>query len=302
MSDFEDTLLLLDENIIFQFYRTRLINLALSQFTYENLPDTCDRLFFEKKLLFNGKAAIMHEPISGDWLSLGYVSNGSLDIYGYPTEIKGVGFNTANVTPDEFVVCYDNPLRQSIMCYIDMYAKMLTECHMTFRVNLDKQNIPFIVTCGRNQQLSYKNLFTRMQGFQRLFFMKKKEDRENIDALNTNVPYIGIELLTSLRTIWTQAIMYLGIAPSDNVEKKERLNTQEVAFNREESDAMKSERGIGRVECFDKFNKKTGMNVIVHMNSLDASLPTDMFDKEMAGITNDNVDKKNAPKKENKDG
>lgn len=300
MIDFEDSLLLIDKQLIFDFYRTRLINLALSQFTYENLPDTCDRLFFEKKMLFNGKAAIMHEPITGDWLSLGYVCNGALDIYGYPTDIKGIGFNTANITPDKFTVFYDNPLRQSLMIYIDMYAKLLTECHMTFRMNLDKQNIPYIVTCGRNQQLSYKNLFSRMQGFQRVFFMKKKDDRENIDALNTNIPYIGVELLTSLRTIWTQAIMFLGIAPSDNVEKKERLNTQEVAFNREESDAMKSERGIGRIEGFKKFNKRFGFDVIVHMNRVDVSFPTDMFDNEINSITHDDVDR--TSKMENKDG
>lgn len=299
MVDFEDSLMLLNKDVIFQFYRTRLVNLALSQFTYENLPDTCDRLFFEKKLLFNGKAAIMHEPITGDWLSLGYVCNGSLDIYGYPTDIKGVGFNTANVTPDEFVVFYDNPLRQSLMAYIDMYANLLTECHMTFRMNLDKQNIPYIITCGRNQQLSYKNLFSRMQAFQRVFFMKKKEDRENIEALNTNIPYIGVELLTSLRTIWTQAIMFLGIAPSDNVEKKERLNTQEVAFNREESDAMKSERGIGRIEGFKKFNKRFGFDVIVHMNRVDVSFPTDMFDNEINSITHDDVDRTSKMEKKN---
>lgn len=300
MIDFEDSLLLIDKQLIFNFYRTRLINLALSQFTYENLPETCDRLFFEKKMLFNGKAAIMHEPITDEWLSLGYVCNGALDIYGYPTDIKGIGFNTDNVTPDKFTVFYDNPLRQSLMVYIDMYAKLLTECHMTFRMNLDKQNIPYIITCGRNQQLSYKNLFSRMQGFQRVFFMKKKEDRENIDALNTNIPYIGVELLTSLRTIWTQAIMFLGIAPSDNVEKKERLNTQEVAFNREESDAMKSERGIGRIEGFKNFNRRFGFDVIVHMNRVDVSFPTDMFDNEINSITHDDVDR--TTKMENKDG
>ena len=296
--DFQDAVMFYDNQLITDFYRTRLINIALTQFTYENTPPKFDRLFFEKKMLFDGKAAMLHEPITDEWYSLGYASQGKLDLYGYPTEIRGVGYNTANVIPDEFVVFYDNPLRQSIMPYIDMYARQLAECHMTFRVNLDKQNIPFIVTCGRNQQLTYKNLFARMAGFQRLFFMKRKDDKENIEALKTDVPYIGIELLTSLRALWTQAIMFLGVAPSDNVEKKERLNTQEVEFNREESDVAKTARGLGRLEGFKKWNELTGGNVIVHINGADTSLPTDMFDREMESITNDNDDKQ---MKESKD-
>lgn len=296
--DFQDAVMFYDNQLITDFYRTRLINIALTQFTYENTPPKFDRLFFEKKMLFDGKAAMLHEPITDEWYSLGYASQGKLDLYGYPTEIRGIGYNTANVIPDEFVVFYDNPLRQSIMPYIDMYARQLAECHMTFRVNLDKQNIPFIVTCGRNQQLTYKNLFARMAGFQRLFFMKRKDEKENIEALKTDVPYIGIELLTSLRALWTQAIMFLGVAPSDNVEKKERLNTEEVEFNREESDVAKTARGLGRLEGFKKWNELTGGNVIVHINGADTSLPTDMFDREMESITNDNDDRQ---MKESKD-
>ena len=289
--DYQDHELFFENQLIKEFYKTRLINIALSQFTYENLPKSCDRLFFEKKLLFDGKAALMHEPITDEWLSLGYASQGRLDIYGYPTEIRGVGYNTANVIPDEYVVFYDNPLRQSIMPYIEMYARLMAECHMTFRINLDKMNTPWIITCGRNQQLTFKNMFARIQGFQRIFFMKRKDDKEQIDALNPNIPYIGLELLTSLRSLWTQAISFLGVAPSDNVEKKERLNTEEVVYNREESDVAKTARGLGRLEGVKKWNELTGGNIIVHINGMDTSLPTDMFDREMESITNDNDDR-----------
>ena len=285
--DFQDAVMFYDNQLITDFYKTRLVNICLSQFTYENTPPKFDRLFFEKKMLFDGKACMLHEPITDEWYGLGYASQGKLDLYGYPTEIRGVGYNTANVIPDEFVVFYDNPLRQSIMPYIDMYARQLAECHMTFRVNLDKQNIPFIVTCGRNQQLTYKNMFSRMAGFQRLFFMKRKDEKESIEALKTDVPYIGLELLTSLRSLWNQALMFLGVAPSDSVEKKERLNVEEVAFNREESDVAKTARGLGRLEGFKKWNDLTGGNVMVHINGMDTSLPTDMFSYDMERMTHD---------------
>lgn len=287
---FEEANLFWDNQTIFEFYRTRLINVALTQFSYDGWPDTCDRLNFERELLFRGKAALIKDSITGDWLTLGYTSDSELNIYRYPKSIKGVGFGVDNIIPDDFVVCYDMPLRESLMPYIDMYARALAEVHMTFRINLDKQNVPFIVTTGRNQQLSMKNIMSRMQGFQRVFFMKKKSDADNISALDFKIPYIGMEILTTLRSLWMQAVSFLGVAPSDQVEKKERLNVAEVNFNREESDSAKCARMMGRLECIDKFNKKTGLNVKVYMNTVAPGLPTEMFSREFPEFTGDQWD------------
>ena len=46
-----DQQLIINNTEIYNYYRFRLNNMALSRFTYENLPDTIDRWFLEKTLL-----------------------------------------------------------------------------------------------------------------------------------------------------------------------------------------------------------------------------------------------------------
>ena len=94
---------------IYNYYRERLINLALSQFEWHGLPETCNRLFMEKSLLFNGKACFIKPEGTDFWLSTDWILKGPLDVYGWPTDIRGVGFGQYNhIEGDEWEVFYDN--------------------------------------------------------------------------------------------------------------------------------------------------------------------------------------------------
>lgn len=283
----QTTELFIDDQMIYQYYRNRLISMALSQFIWDfGDIKTCDRLFFEKKLLFEGKAALM-QPIGADiWLSLGYVSNGTLDVYGYPTKIRGVGYNTANIETDNWLVCYDNVTRQSLMWMIDLYARLLWEQHLTYRSNLKFQNKPYIVSGTQNQKLSFQNFFSRLAGFQPYFFVKRKEELDNINVFKTDVAYNGKELLECLKIIWSEALTMLGIAPANTIEKKERMITDEVEFNREEYIIARNARELTRKEFCNKFNDVFGKNISVHMTTVDTSFPMDMVETEIAKTTN----------------
>lgn len=281
--DFQETELFIDNQRIFHYYRNRLISMALSQFIWDfGDITTCDRLFLEKKLLFEGKAALL-QPIGSDmWLSLGYVSDGTLDVYGYPTKIHGVGYNSANIETENWMMLYDNVTKQSLMEGIDLYARLLWEQHMTYRSNLKHQNKPYIVSGTRNQELSFRNFFTRLVGFQPYFMVKKKEELDAIQVLKTDVPYEGKELLECLKIIWAEAITMLGIAPSDNIDKKERVTVPEVEFNKQEYIIARNARELTRKEFCDKFNKAFGTNISVHMATIDTGLPMDMAEREIA--------------------
>lgn len=281
--NYQETELFIDNQRIFHYYRNRLISMALSQFIWDfDDMDTCDRLFFEKKLLFNGKAALLQPIGSDEWLSLGYVNNGTLDVYGYPTSILGVGYNSANIETDNWMMLYDNATKQSLMEGIDLYARLLWEQHMMYRANLKFQNKPYIVSGTKNQELSFKNFFTRLVGFQPYFMVKRKEDIDAIDVFKTDVPYNGKDLLECLKVIWAEAISMLGIAPAGGIDKKERLITDEVQFDREEFVIARNSRELTRKEFCDKFNKKFGKNISVHMASIDPQLPIDEAIKELS--------------------
>lgn len=125
----QDARLVIENSEIYQYYYERLTNLALSQFQWHGLPDTCDRLYFEKSLLLNGKAA-MYKPTGTDiWLSTDYLMKGSFDAYGYPTKINGITFNAKNIDTEEWMILYDNMTRVSLMPKINFFARLLWEVH-----------------------------------------------------------------------------------------------------------------------------------------------------------------------------
>lgn len=280
--NYQETELFIDNQRIFHYYRNRLISMALSQFIWDfDDMDTCDRLFFEKKLLFTGRAAILQPKDSDEWLSLGYVNNGTLDVYGYPTNILGVGYNSANIETDNWMMLYDNVTKQSLMEGIDLYARLLWEQHMMYRANLKHQNKPYIVSGTKNQELSFKNFFTRLVGFQPYFMVKRKEDIDAISVFKTDVPYNGKDLLECLKVLWAEAISMLGICPTGSIDKKERLISDEIEFDKEEHLIARNAREITRKEFCEKFNKKFGKNISCTMASLDTNLPIDMAIKEL---------------------
>lgn len=286
--------LFIDNNMIYQYYRNRLVTLALSQFIWDfgKWGETCDQFYFEKKLLFEGRAALMHPEGANpdEWISVGYVPNGTLNIYGYPTDIKGIGFNATNIKPDEWVICYDNPLRQPIMCYIDLYARLLWECHMVFRSNLKHQNTPYIFKGNKNQELSFRNLFLQLSGYRPYILARRQEDIDAIQVLKTEAQFHGKELLEVLKIIWAEAISMLGIAPAAEIDKKERMVTDEIAFHREEYIISRNSRELTRKKMCGRINNYHGGNISVHMATLDLSLPLDMAAAELGYVSNQDTD------------
>lgn len=268
--NYQDTELFIANQEIYNYYRERLINVALSQFEWHGLPDTCDRLYFEKRLLFDGKACMLKPIGSEEWMSLGYVTNGSLNVYGYPTDILGVGFNATNIQPEVWEFLYDNMTKQSLLPKIDLYARLLWEVHNTFRSNLKHQNTPYIVTGTKNQELSFKNLFNRIFGFQPYILMKRPEDAQAIQVLQTGVDYRGNELLDSLKVVWAEALAMLGITAETT--KKERLIGDEITLNRQEDIISLNSRLLNRVEFCNKMNKKYGLELSVNISSEDYAM------------------------------
>ena len=301
--NYQDTDLFIANQEIYNYYRERLINVALSQFEWHGLPETCDRLYFEKRLLFDGKACMLKPIGSQEWLSLGYVTNGSLNVYGYPTDILGVGFNATNIQPEVWEFLYDNMTKQSLLPKIDLYARLLWEVHNTFRSNLKHMNTPYIVTGTKNQELSFKNLFNRISGFQPYILMKRPEDVNAIQVLQTGVDYQGNELLDSLKVVWAEALAMLGITAETT--KKERLIGDEITLNRQEDIISLNSRLLNRVEFCNKMNKKYGLELSVNISSEDFDLTSNEGDYAMQMLNKTGADEaeanNNNPKKGDKD-
>ena len=275
----EDKRLVIENSQIYTYYRERLVNLALAQFEWHGLPETMDRLYFEKSLLFNGKAAAGKVTGTDIWLGLDYVYKGHLDVYGYPTDIRLVPANGQHglIEVDEWQMLFDNMTWASLMPKIDLYARLLWKVHNTYRSNLQQQITPYLVLTTRNESLGIKNLFNRIMGFQPVVEVKNTFDPEAIKTLDTRVDFKGTELLENLKVIWAEALSMLGITAETT--KKERLLNNEITIDRQEDIISLNSRLLNRVEFCNKMNKKYGFNLSVNLSSEDMELnpyPGDM--------------------------
>lgn len=263
----EDKRLVIENSEIYRFYRERLINLALAQFEWHGLPETCDRLYFEKQLLFTGTAA-MGTPVDTDiWLSLGWVMKGGLNVYGYPMDIRLIGANGKNnpIEVDKFMFLYDNMTMGSLIPMIDLYAKLLWEVHNTYRSNLQQQITPYLVLTTKNESLGIKNLFNRIFGFQPVVEVKNTFNPDSIQTLDTRVDFKGKEMLDNLKVLWAEALSILGITAETT--KKERLLNNEITLDRQEDLISLNARMLNRVDFCNKMNKKYGFELSVNLSS-----------------------------------
>lgn len=273
----EEKRLIVENTQIYRYYYNRLLNIALSQFNWTGKQfvgkeATCDRLYFEKMLLFKGCAA-MYKPKDGDyWLSTGYVTKGGLSVYGYPTSIVGYGANAANieVNPDAWMILYDNMMGETLLPMIDLYAKLLWEIHCTFRINLQKQNTPFVIKSNSDTRLRFTNLMNKVMGFEQVVTVSDKIDLESISTLPLEVQYKGKEFLESLKMIWTEAVSMLGVISEPT--KRERLTMNEASMNRQEDMLVLNSRMLNRRTFCDNMNDKFDLDLDVTISSVDTEL------------------------------
>lgn len=303
----EDKNLIINNSHIYTYYRERLINMALAQFEWHGLPDTVDRLYFEKSLLYNGKAAMGKVTGTDIWLGLDYVYKGTLDVYGYPKDIRLVPANGQHglIEVDDWQFLFDNMTWASLMPKIDLYAKLMWEVHNTYRSNLQQQITPYMVLTTRNESLSVKNLFNRIMGFQPVIEVKNTFDPDTIKTLDTRTDFHGTELLENLKVVWAEALSMLGITAETT--KKERLLNNEITIDRQEDLISLNSRLLNRVEFCNKMNKKFGFNLSVNLSSDDPNLnpiPGDMAIQTLdeLGVDGAKGTSDNTPRKENDNG
>lgn len=305
----DDGALFISNQMIYNYYYNRLVEVALSQFEYQKFPETGDREFFEKKLLFTGKGMFCKPKGSDFILSLGFANCGALDVYGHPTEVYGVGVTTNDVlsgtdqkivnpafkriATNDFVVCYDNIMRRPIIDWIDMYAKLLWECHMTIRSNQKFQNIPYIVKASDDTLLTVENFFLEWSNFKpyiKVASMGKKNKDEDpktfnlrdIDIMDMRVDYRVIDMWKALKITWAEALSMLGIT-SQFTKKSQYENSDQLEMDKMSDDYSLSNRLMRRVEFCNKVNKKWNMDMSVNLAPMSeefqraTNLPMDML-------------------------
>ena len=245
-------------------YFNRLVELSVSVFEWQGLPETVDPRYLELHLFQNGSMVYFRDEVMGD-LCLDCIANGQFDVYGNPISRRAYSsYNQYQKTLNESdsVIIWNNYLRQPSVLDVKMFAKRLYNLDRIIDVNANAQKTPVLVQGTEKQRLTLVNLYKEFDGNAPFIFGDKNLDLNSLRAISTNAPYVADKLYQLKTQIWNEALTYLGIS-NMNIQKKERMITDEVQRNQGGTIASRYSRLEARREAVDKINRMFGTDISV---------------------------------------
>ena len=254
-----------DNNLTFRQYLDRLTELSISMFEWRNLPPTVDARYIELQLFETGCMVYFDDDVLGN-LCLNCLYNGQFDVYGNPISRRAYSrYNNYQKTlsPDNSVVIWNNYLHTNSVMQVIQYAKRLYNLDRIIDVNANAQKTPVLVQATEKQRLTMLNLYKEYDGNAPFIFGDKNLDLNTLKAISTGAPYVCDKIYQLKTQIWNEALTYLGIS-NINIQKKERLITDEVTRNQGGTIASRYSRLESRREAVKKINEMFGTNIEVN--------------------------------------
>lgn len=265
--------------IAYENYVNKMTQIAVSQFEWIDLPDSCDVRYLETMLLKNGKACFFKDDVTNELLSLNCTNESMFDIYGYPVKFRAYSeYNNfqMKLTSENAVVIYNNLTKTNSLTDINMFAERLANIDRIIEINANAQKTPILLQCEEKQRLTLLNVYKEFDGNSPVIFADKNLDLNNITALSTNANYICDKLSDLKQNIWNEFLTYMGIA-NTQIMKRERVNTEEATNSQGGVLSCRYSRLEARQIACNKLNKLFGLNVKVK------------FKDELKESTNDTI-------------
>ena len=246
-------------------YVNRLTELAISMFEWSGLPESVDSRYIELHLFSNGCMVYFDDEVMGN-LCLDCTYNGGLDVYGYPILRRAYssynGYNRL-LKNSNSVIIWNNLLHIPSEADIRAYARRLWMLDRIIDVNANAQKTPILVQGNEKQRLSLVNLYKEYDGNAPVIFGDSSLNTEGLKSISTGAPYVADRIYELKNQIWNEALTYLGIS-NINIQKKERLITDEVTRNQGGTVASRYSRLEARRQAVERINDMFGTNIKVN--------------------------------------
>lgn len=250
-------------NRTFIDYYNRFVELAISMFEWKNMPDTIDTRYLELILFSQGKALFFKDEVTG-YLGLRFTMGSWFDVYHVPIKryvYADNGYHTERSKEDS-VIIWNNMLRLPSMNMVELFSKRLYEIERTIDVNVKAQKTPVLITGEDKEMLSLRNLYQKYDGNIPVIFGDKSLNPSSLKVLSTGAPYVSDKLYTLKTQIYNECLSYLGIS-NVNIQKRERLLSDEVNRNMGGTMASRYSRLNMRKQACKEINEMFGLNIDV---------------------------------------
>lgn len=261
-------------NTSYFYYRNQLYLKIFSLFTFENLPDTWDIDYLRDNLFRNGIMACVEKDGVNYCLNCGYTG---INVYNKPTKVMisntvlGTFERTIHKDCELLYINYLNGHFLSCERIVNRYALLLAQCDGSLNVNLINSRVAHVFIGESDAQIkSYKKMYDEISNGKPCAFIKNSKngtplDNSKLDVLNVKNTYVANDILLTKRTIMNEFLTEIGINNA-NTNKRERLVTDEVNVNNEETNALLMLWKDTMSQCFDKINAMFNTSIKVKVN------------------------------------
>ena len=256
-------------NATFMQYYRRFVELAVSMFKWDGLPDTVDERFLELTLFAYGSALWFRDEEIGD-LALKFTSNNSFNVYRIPTGRRAIADNGYNAqrTINDSVIIWNNMLHTPTMPDIETFAYRLYNIDRTIDVNVNAQKTPILIRGSERQILTLKNLYLKYNGNEPVVLADDNLSNQPLSSLKTDAPFVADRLYDLKAQIFNECLTFLGIS-NVSFQKKERMITDEVSSGQGAVIANRYSRLVARQAAAKQINDMFGTNITVRYRDQD---------------------------------
>ena len=258
----------LNENMrTYRLYLDQILEIAISRYKWNGLPNTIDERFLELTLCGKNGTVLFFNDENIGFLALPCTMSGRFNVYNIPIQRRAYAVNGYQATRDDTnsVIIYSNQLHNGMSVYnrLVQYAKDLYLIDSIIMVNVNAQKTPLMLLADEKQMLTLKNLYMKYDGNQPFIFGDRNDLNPNsIQALVTGAPYVADKLYELKQNIWNEVLTFLGV-PNVQVTKKERMITDEVNRGLGGVFASRYSGLLSRQQACDQINEMFGLNLSV---------------------------------------
>ena len=249
--------------VAYNQYIERLTELSISMFDWKDIPNTVYPRYMELALFSDGMSVFFKDDVIG-YLCLKVMATQPWSVYEIPLGRRAYAVNgyQKELTDENSVIIYNNMIHTNSATMVRMFAERLYQLDRIVEINANAQKTPILIQGSETQRLTLKNLYKEYDGNAPVIFGDKNLDLNALKVLKTDAPYIADKLYQLKTQMWNEALTYLGIS-NLNIQKKERLISDEAIRSQGGTIASRYSRLESRREACEQINKMFGLNIDV---------------------------------------